>query len=164
MSSHRSPPAADTAPTGIEPAELAGRRDIMSVCTAAKCEELGAVVAAVAPSLAVTDLRPVECGLVMLRGRVGGDGRAFNLGEATVTRAAVALADGRTGFAYQLGRDREKARAAAIIDALWQGSERAAIESALAPLRTRIADAAALVARRTAATRVNFFTMVRGED
>jgi alpha-D-ribose 1-methylphosphonate 5-triphosphate synthase subunit PhnG len=100
----------------------------------------------------------------MLRGRMGGDGRAFNLGEATVTRAAVALSDGRTGFAYQLGRDREKARAAAIIDALWQGRERALIERALAPLRTRIADAAALEARRTAATRVNFFTMVRGED
>jgi alpha-D-ribose 1-methylphosphonate 5-triphosphate synthase subunit PhnG len=164
MSSHRSSPAADAAPAIAEPAELAGRREIMSVCTAAKCEELGAVIATVAASLEVTDVRPVECGLVMLRGRMGGDGRAFNLGEATVTRAAVALSDGRTGFAYQLGRDREKARAAAIIDALWQGRERAAIEHALAPLRTRIADAAALAARRSAATRVNFFTMVRGED
>ena len=74
------------------------------------------------------------------------------------------LADGRTGFAWQLGRDREKARAAAIIDALWQGEERAAIERALAPVRARIAAAAAREARRTAATRVNFFTMVRGED
>src|SRR5205814_1750278 len=80
---------------------------------------------------------------VMLRGRMGGDGRAFNLGEATVTRAAVVLADGRTGFAYQLGRDRIKARAAAIIDALWQGEERAAVENALAPVRARLADSAA---------------------
>jgi len=95
---------------------------------------------------------------------MGGDGRAFNLGEATVTRAAIVLADGRTGFAYQLGRDRDKARAAAIIDALWQGEERAAIESALAPVRARLAETAAHDARRTAATRVNFFTMVRGED
>ena len=164
MSSNRSSPAANTAPVIAAPAELAGRREIMSVCTAAKREELGAVIAEIAPSLEAADLRPVEYGLVMLRGRMGGDGRAFNLGEATVTRAAVALPDGRTGFAYQLGRDREKARAAAIIDALWQGGERAAIERALAPLRTRIADAAALKARRTAATRVNFFTMVRGED
>ena len=88
----------------------------------------------------------------------------FNLGEATVTRAAIVLADGRTDFAYQLGRDRQKARAAAIVDALWQGEERAAIERALAPVRQRIADAATQAARRTAATRVNFFTMVRGED
>jgi alpha-D-ribose 1-methylphosphonate 5-triphosphate synthase subunit PhnG len=136
----------------------------MSICTTATGEELIAVIAAVAPTIAAADLRPVESGLVMLRGRMGGDGRAFNLGEATVTRAAVALSDGRTGFAYQLGRDREKARAAAIIDALWQGRERALIEGALAPLRTRLADAEALAARRTAATKVNFFTMVRGED
>ena len=100
----------------------------------------------------------------MLRGRMGGDGRPFNLGEATVTRAAVVLPDGRTGFAWQLGRDREKARAAAVIDALWQGEERAAIEGALAPIRARIAETESRAARRTAATRVNFFTMVRGED
>jgi alpha-D-ribose 1-methylphosphonate 5-triphosphate synthase subunit PhnG len=147
-----------------DPAELAARRAVMSTCTAAKREELAAVIAAVAPSPEAADLRPPEAGLVMLRGRMGGDGRAFNLGEATVTRAAVALADGRTGFAYQLGRDREKARAAAIIDALWQGQERAGIERALAPLRERIAEAAARAARQTAATRVNFFTLVRGED
>jgi alpha-D-ribose 1-methylphosphonate 5-triphosphate synthase subunit PhnG len=136
----------------------------MSICTAAKGEELGAVIAATAPAVAAADLRPIESGLVMLRGRMGGDGRAFNLGEATVTRAVVVLADGRTGFAYQLGRDRAKARAAAIIDALWQGEERSAIERALTPVRDRIAATAAREARQTAATRVNFFPRVRGED
>ena len=136
----------------------------MSICTSAKGEELSAVIAAAAPAVEAVDLRPIESGLVMLRGRMGGDGRPFNLGEATVTRAAVVLPDGRTGFAWQLGRDREKARAAAVIDALWQGEERAAIEGALAPIRARIAEAESRAARRTAATRVNFFTMVRGED
>ena len=102
----------------------------------------------------------------MLRGRMGGDGRPFNLGEATRhPRGDRRFADGRTGFAYQLGRDREKARAAAIIDALWQGEERAGDRSA--PSR-RSAPASPMprprAARRTAATRVNFFTMVRGED
>jgi alpha-D-ribose 1-methylphosphonate 5-triphosphate synthase subunit PhnG len=74
------------------------------------------------------------------------------------------LPDGRTGFAYQLGRDGAKARTAAVIDALWQGEERTIVERALAPIRARQAGAEALAARRTAATRVNFFTMVRGED
>jgi len=144
--------------------EIAARRDVMSVCTNASGEELGRIVDALASSVEVTDLRPIESGLCMLRGRMGGDGRAFNLGEATLTRAVVALPDGRTGFAYQLGRDRAKARAAAVIDALWQGHERDQVERALAPIRVRLAEAAALVARRTAATRVDFFTMVRGED
>ncbi len=70
----------------------------------------------------------------------------------------------RTGFAYQLGRDKDRARSAALLDALWQGAERDAVEAALVPIRTRIAADAALQARRVAATRVDFFTMVRGED
>src|SRR5512139_3658243 len=36
-------------------------------------------------------LRAPETGLVMLRGRMGATGAAFNLGEATVTRCAVRL-------------------------------------------------------------------------
>ena len=40
------------------------------------------------------NLREAENGLVMVRGRIGGDGAPFNLGEATVSRAAVRLATG----------------------------------------------------------------------
>ncbi len=152
---------------GAKPAEnpeIAARQAVMATCTGATCVELEQALAALGDIPQATDLRGTENGLVMLRGRMGGDGRPFNLGEATVTRAAVRLADGRTGFAYQLGRDAAKTRAAAILDALWQGAERTAVEAALAPARQRIADEAAAKARRVAATRVNFFTMVRGDD
>jgi alpha-D-ribose 1-methylphosphonate 5-triphosphate synthase subunit PhnG len=101
----------------------------------------------------------------MLRGRVGGEGVPFNLGEACVTRAAIRLATGEIGFSYQLGRDAAKARTAAIIDGLAQMPERQkALESALDSIRSRLADERNMQARRTAATRVNFFTLVRGED
>ena len=66
------------------------------------------------------DLREPENGLVMVRGRIGGDGAPFNLGEATVSRAAVRLPTGEVGFGYTLGRDREKARMIALCDALVQ--------------------------------------------
>ena len=56
----------------------------------------------------------------MVRGRIGGDGAPFNVGEATVTRAAVRLASGEIGFGYVLGRDHEKARLIALCDALLQ--------------------------------------------
>jgi alpha-D-ribose 1-methylphosphonate 5-triphosphate synthase subunit PhnG len=110
-------------------------------------------------------LREPESGLVMLGGRIGGDGAAFNLGEATVSRAAVRLESGEVGFGYTLGRDREKARMIALCDALVQTDEFAGLveESVIEPLR------AAMLARRhqnaaeTAATRVDFYTMVRGE-
>ena len=69
---------------------------------------------------AYENLREPENGLVMLRGRIGGDGAPFNLGEATVSRAAVRLATGEVGFGYTLGRDGEKARMIALCDALMQ--------------------------------------------
>ena len=57
------------------------------------------------------DLREPENGLVMVRGRIGGDGAPFNLGEATVSRAAVRLSTGEVGFGYTLGRDRREGEA-----------------------------------------------------
>jgi alpha-D-ribose 1-methylphosphonate 5-triphosphate synthase subunit PhnG len=114
---------------------------------------------------AYESLREGENGLVMMRGRVGGDGAPFNLGEATVSRAAVRLASGEMGFGYTLGRDRAKARMIALCDALVQSAGFAdRIEGkVIAPLRV------AMLARRTrkaaesAATKVDFYTMVRGE-
>ena len=111
------------------------------------------------------NLREPENGLVMVRGRVGGDGAAFNVGEATVSRAAVRLASGEIGFGYALGRDRHKAEMIALCDALIQNADHAnAIESkVLAPLRAAAASERKRKAEETAATRVDFYTMVRGE-
>ena len=111
------------------------------------------------------NLREAENGLVMVRGRVGGDGAPFNLGEATVSRAAVRLASGEVGFGYTLGRDRQKARMIALCDALVQSDQFAdAVEAkVLAPLRAAIVSGQNRKAQETAATRVDFYTLVRGE-
>ena len=137
----------------------------MALMARAEAGELEAVLAGFAPLPAASDLKPPEVGLVMLRGRTGGDGAPFNLGEATVSRAAVRLEGGPSGFAYRLGRDVRAARAAAILDALWQDeARRAEVDAALAPVRARLAAEAAQVRAETAATKVDFFTLVRGED
>ncbi|WP_083469497.1 phosphonate C-P lyase system protein PhnG [Methylobacterium variabile] len=155
----------DHTPSPAETPDLAARRAVMALCGAARAEELRDALAEVGTPGEPEDLRPPETGLVMTRGRIGGDGRPFNLGEATVTRAAVRLASGETGFAYHLGRDRAKARLAATLDALWQRPElRAPVEAALAPVAARRTAEREAEARRIAATRVNFFTMARGED
>lgn len=110
------------------------------------------------------DLRATENGLVMLRGRIGGDGAPFNLGEATVARAAVRLASGEVGFGYTLGRDGTKAQLIALCDALLQTSEAPTIEARmLAPLRADVVAASRRKAAETAATKVDFYTLVRGE-
>jgi alpha-D-ribose 1-methylphosphonate 5-triphosphate synthase subunit PhnG len=111
------------------------------------------------------NLREPENGLVMVRGRAGGDGAPFNLGEATVSRAAVRITSGEVGFGYTLGRDREKAQMIALCDALVQSNEFAAAVEAnvLAPLRAAMMATQARKAAETAATRVDFYTLVRGE-
>jgi alpha-D-ribose 1-methylphosphonate 5-triphosphate synthase subunit PhnG len=111
------------------------------------------------------DLREAENGLVMVRGRIGGDGAPFNLGEATVSRAAVRLASGEVGFGYTLGRDRAKARMIALCDALVQSDAFAGDVEAkvIAPLRAAGAARRDRKAAEAAATRVDFYTMVRGE-
>ena len=111
------------------------------------------------------NLREPENGLVMVRGRVGGDGAPFNLGEATVSRAAVRLSTGEVGFGYTLGRDRHKAKLIALCDAMVQSAELGdAIEAkVVAPLRAAMIERRNRKAAETAATRVDFYTLVRGE-
>jgi alpha-D-ribose 1-methylphosphonate 5-triphosphate synthase subunit PhnG len=111
------------------------------------------------------NLREPENGLVMVRGRIGGDGAPFNLGEATVSRAAVRLSTGEMGFGYTLGRNRQKAQMIALCDALIQSADHAGTVEAqvLAPLRAAIASEKNRKAAETAATRVDFYTLVRGE-
>jgi alpha-D-ribose 1-methylphosphonate 5-triphosphate synthase subunit PhnG len=116
-------------------------------------------------------LRPPEIGLAMVRGRIGGTGDAFNLGEATVTRATLRLraAEGgppaTVGVACHLGRDKRRAELAALADALLQLPERHARAHAelIEPFRAQQAAERAARARETATTRVEFFTMVRGD-
>ncbi len=145
---------------------IEARRRAMALFARARLDELAAPVAELLPKGGERDLKPVETGLVMLRGRIGGDGAPFNLGEATVTRAIVELATGERGFAHILGRDEKRARLAALADALWQRAEtHTAIETAiLSPVAARLAAEAAKTRAETAATRVDFFTLVRGED
>jgi alpha-D-ribose 1-methylphosphonate 5-triphosphate synthase subunit PhnG len=110
-------------------------------------------------------LRQPENGLIMVRGRIGGDGAPFNLGEASVSRAAVRLSSGEVGFGYVLGRDGEKARLIALCDALIQSNAfRDRIEeTVVTPLREELEQARTQQDAETAATRVDFYTLVRGE-
>jgi alpha-D-ribose 1-methylphosphonate 5-triphosphate synthase subunit PhnG len=112
-----------------------------------------------------TVLRSPEIGGVMVRGRAGAVGAAFNLGEMTVTRASVRLADGTVGHGYVQGRGKDHALQAALVDALMQTDAAETVEAAvLTPLRDAITARKTGRAAKAAATKVDFFTMVRGED
>ena len=111
-------------------------------------------------------LRPPESGLIMLRGRMGATGAAFNFGEATVTRCAIRLAEGQEGHAYVMGRNAAHARLAALCDGLLQTEDHAArvMERVIMPLEARLQQNHIETAGKAAATKVDFFTMVRGDD
>jgi alpha-D-ribose 1-methylphosphonate 5-triphosphate synthase subunit PhnG len=110
-------------------------------------------------------LRGPEIGLALLRGRIGGSGNAFNLGEMTLARASVALEDGQIGHGWVAGRDKRHAELIAVIDACAQldGWREAIDDRLVAPLARQLDDRRTAAARQAAATRVDFFTLVRGE-
>src|ERR1700676_2501049 len=142
-------------------AERKAAMAVLADCDAAEiARHLGAIALP-----AHENLREPENGLVMVRGRIGGDGAPFNLGEATVSRAAVRLSTGEVGFGYTLGRDRQKAQMIALCDALIQSIDHAgAVEArVLAPLRAALISEQNRKAAGTAGTRGVFFTLVRGE-
>jgi alpha-D-ribose 1-methylphosphonate 5-triphosphate synthase subunit PhnG len=110
-------------------------------------------------------LRAPEVGSVMVRGRMGGTGDAFNMGEMTVTRCALKLGCGTVGHGYVQGRRKACAEAAALIDALMQTQAAPRIQAeVLDPLTEETEARQTSRADKAAATKVDFFTMSRGED
>lgn len=150
--------------TALSPDQQARRR-WMSVLAKAPAKTLTQLWDSLADKPDWSYLRRPETGMVMVRGRAGGSGQRFNLGEMTMTRCSVRLGDGRVGHGYVAGRGQGHATTAALIDALMQDeTRRAALEQAvIAPLEASAADRRDLAARKAAATKVDFFTMVRGE-
>ena len=101
----------------------------------------------------------------MVRGRAGGTGAAFNLGEMTVTRCALRLESGEVGHSYVQGRSKSHAERAAIVDALMQGTRAEHVRTqVLEPLQAEEDCRKKTRSAKAAATKVDFFTMVRGED
>ncbi|TGD67214.1 phosphonate C-P lyase system protein PhnG [Tabrizicola sp. WMC-M-20] len=144
------------------PTGRTARRGWMSALAKADPARLAALM----PELpALEPLRPPEIGAVMVRGRVGATGAPFNLGEMTVTRCSVRLADGTVGHGYVQGRDQAHAMRAAALDALMQTDQAERLQTTVLTVLVAEADVARVQrAEKAAATKVDFFTMVRGED
>lgn len=143
------------------PDQFSDRKAWMSVLAKAPPARLAALL----PDLPeVVFLRSPEVGSVMVRGRMGGTGAPFNLGEMTVTRCSLRL-NGTAGHAWVKGRDKDHAIRAAIVDALMQTDQADETRSRIiAPLVAEAKANSSGRAARAAATKVEFFTMVRGED
>ena len=131
---------------------------VLARAAASDIEQRLAALPALSPYVV---LRGPELGSVMVRGRAGGGGGAFNLGEMTVARCSVRAVGGQVGHAYVAGRDLRQAELAAALDAALQDpAQRKALQAAvIAPLAAGQDARRASVAAEAAATRVQFFTM-----
>lgn len=139
----------------------ARRREALGLLARAPVNRLAELM----PELPKHDvLRAPEIGTVMVRGRAGGTGSAFNLGEVTVTRASIRLLSGHIGHGYVQGRNKSHALRAALAYALAQDNHEKIEAHILTPLRSEENARLARVAAEAAATQVEFFTLVRGED
>jgi alpha-D-ribose 1-methylphosphonate 5-triphosphate synthase subunit PhnG len=147
------------APASHQPHDA--RRRWMAVLARASAVELAALLDRHAVVPRYTKLRGPEPGLVMVRGRTGGGGAPFNLGEMTVTRCTVRTETGQVGHAYVAGRDARQAELAAVLDAMLQDPLHAFALQAnvIAPLAEAQQTHRAAIAAKAAATRVEFFAM-----
>ena len=109
-------------------------------------------------------LREPETGLALVRARIANRGDRFNLGEVTLTRciARVSVAGHTTaGVGHTLGRDEQRARWVAQLDALLQqpSLQRQLMAEVIDPLRALREAALAQEQARHAASRVAFYTL-----
>ncbi|GGA28112.1 phosphonate C-P lyase system protein PhnG [Dyella nitratireducens] len=140
------------------------RAQWMSLLAQADPAELAAAMDAFAPPADTAWLRPAQTGLYMLRGRMGGTGPQFNFGEVTVTRCSVQVGE-RIGHAWVRGSQTRHAELAAFADALMQDPEQAPRlrQQVIEPLRRSLDERREEASRKAAASKVEFFTVVRGE-
>lgn len=148
---------------------LKDRKNWMSLLAKAPPSTLANAFSNVIEQLGLTPdfkwLRKPEVGGVMVQGRAGSTGAPFNFGEMTVTRCSLELGNGDVGHAYIQGRDKMKAEQAAIVDAYMQSDNASMFaEIVLKPIQNELSGIRAKRDQKTAKTKVDFFTLVRGED
>ena len=142
------------------------RREWMAVLAKAIPEEIESLWSVLKEKPEYYFLRPPEVGLVMVRGRAWGTGMRFNLGEVTITRCTVQIKEGATGTAYVLGRNVRHAELAAVFDAMLQDPRHhtTLMKKAVNPMIVSVQDRKKQTAQKAAATKVEFFTLMRGDE
>ena len=110
-------------------------------------------------------LRTPEIGSIMAQGRMGVTGDKFNIGEVTITRCSLKLNCGTIGHSYVQGRSKKKAEISALCDALMQTEMSNEInKSIIIPLEKIKKNNKDKILSKAEATKVDFFTLVRGEN
>lgn len=133
----------------------------LGILARSSTEKLSACLAVAPPLPDYSLLRGPEVGMSMVRGRAGGGGAAFNLGEMTVVRCSVRDDAGRVGHGYAAGRDTTQVELIARLDAALQDTSLypAYEQAVLVPLAAAEQTRRDTLAAKAAATDVQFLTL-----
>ncbi|WP_169566288.1 phosphonate C-P lyase system protein PhnG [Sneathiella limimaris] len=142
--------------------EIQKRQDWLRLLASTPEDKLETYVQENLPDIPYSYLREPEIGLVMVRARAGGNGRQFNMGEVSVARCSVTLTNQVVGHGYVKGRSKRHAELIALLDATFQ--DRQPDETFLQDLKRACLAKREQLSRKAAATKVDFYTIVRGED
>ena len=145
--------------------EKTKRQEWMSILAKADTELLNTLWCDLQDKPSWRNVRAPETGMIMVRGKAGGVGTAFNFGEMTLTRATVRLDSGISGVAYVQGRSASKAEQSAVLDAMLQDDRyaTATYTNIIKPLEKATKKQKVSASKKAANTKVEFFTMVRGK-
>lgn len=137
------------------------RPDWLSLLSRASAAAIQACLADAQALPGFTRLRGPETGMTMVRGRAGGGGAAFNLGEMTMSRCSIRDEAGRIGHGYAAGRDGAQVELIARLDAALQDEalHKVFAEAVLVKLAQAEEARRAEIASHAAATDVQFFTL-----
>lgn len=142
------------------------REHWMSVMAKSSGQQLIALTDSFIKEADFKTIRAPEIGLVQVRGRMGGTGSRFNLGDTTITRCVVQSSAGHYGYAFIRGRDKDHALCAAKLDALMQEHPLKGVIDiqVIEPLQRQLRERQKRKQSETERTQVKFFTLVRGEE
>ncbi|CNE80495.1 phosphonate C-P lyase system protein PhnG [Yersinia nurmii] len=147
---------------------ISTRQGWMSVLAHSQSEDLLAHWQTLNLSPRYQVIRAPEIGLNQLQARMGATGRRFILGDMTITRAVVRLEENDEiyGYSYVAGRNKPHAERCALLDALLQQTALHELlqKTVITPLAALQQERRQQRARAIATSRVDFFTLVRGED
>ena len=147
------------------PKQVADRREWLGVLAKTPLGDLEQLWQTVPRKPPYEHLRQPETGPAMVRARAGGRGQQFNLGEMTVSRCVVSLGGEAVGVGYVKGRDLRQAELVAVFDAMMQGPDGEwTANSVIEPLMRAQDQRRTKTRSKAARTRVEFFTMVRGDS
>lgn len=141
------------------------RKEWIGLLGSADPKDLEAAKKEYAQGVKITHVVTPETGMIMVQAKADGSNGRFNLGEVTVSRCVLEVKKTYMGTAWVMGSDLRHAELAALFDALLQdpATHDPLANTLIKKLKIKQTAKNERMAQDAADTRVEFFTLKRGE-